>query len=207
MRVYQQIVMGLFIMKDNIIMLAKLILTYLWNGIKVVRFRNFGRNSSIMRGLQVHNPSGVFISNNVRIGKFARLSCYPIKAKLGSILIGDNCYIGDFFSVLSADCVEIKNDVLFASYVTLIGENHGMDPECGIKYGLQELTGGKVVVNDHCWIGEKVIIMPGVTIGAYSIIGAGSVVTHDVPDYSLAVGNPAKIIKRYDFEQKKWIKV
>ncbi len=194
-------------MKENIKNIVKRVLTYYWNGYKVVRFRKFGNNSSIMKGLQVHSPKGIFISNNVRIGNFARLSCYPTKTKTGTITIEDNCYIGDFFSVLTADDVLIKRDVLFASYVTIIGENHGMDPECGLKYGLQELKGDKVLIEDHCWIGEKVIILPGVKIGSYSIIGAGSVVTHDIPSYSLAVGNPAKVIKKYDFKKKDWIKV
>ena len=187
--------------------IVKVLLSYLLNGFHIVRFSHFGKGSSILKGLIVNHPKGVSIHNKVRIGRFARLSCYSIKEKYGTITIMDNCYIGDFFSVLTGDDIVIENDVLFASYITIIGENHGMNPECEIKYGLQELTGGKVKIKSHSWIGEKVIIMPGVTIGSYSIIGAGSVVTHDIPDYSLAVGNPAKVIKQYDFNQKKWVKV
>ena len=58
-----------------------------------------------------------------------------------------------------------------------------------------------------CWVGEKVIIMPGVTIGDRSIIGAGAIVTRDIPPYSIAVGNPAKVIKRYNFKTHSWEKV
>lgn len=60
---------------------------------------------------------------------------------------------------------------------------------------------------DECWIGERAIIMPGVTIGKRSVIGAGAVVTKSVPQYCVAVGNPAKIIKKFDFEQGKWVRV
>ena len=194
-------------MTDKIKQLAKLFLTYFWNGSKVIRFGKFGQGSSIMKGLQVHKPKGIYISNNVRIGKSCRLSCYSTQSKNGTITVEDNCYIGDYLSIMTADDVLIREDTLFASFVTILGENHGMDPECGIKYGLQDLKGSRVVISDHCWIGEKVIILPGVTIGAYCIIGAGSVVTHDIPSYSIAVGNPAKVVKIYSFEQKKWIKV
>ena len=186
---------------------VKVLLSYILNGHHLVRFSRFGKGSSILKGLIVNHPQGVSIYDKVRIGRNARLSCYPIKGEYGKIVIKDNCYIGDYFSVITADWVEIEEDVLFASFVTIIAENHGMDPECGVKYGLQELSGKKVLIKDHCWIGEKVIVMPGVTIGSYSIIGAGSVVTQDIPDYCIAVGNPAKVIKKYSFKEKRWVKI
>jgi len=194
-------------MFNSIKTLVKVFMSFIRNGFKIIRFTKFGKGSSILKGLIVNHPQGVCIYDKVRIGRNARLSCYPINGEFGKIVIKNNCYIGDYFSVITADYVEIEEDVLFASYVTIIAENHGMDPECGIKYGLQELSGKKVLIKNHSWIGEKVIVMPGVTVGAYSIIGAGSVVTHDIPDYSIAVGNPAKIVKKYSFEQKKWLKV
>ena len=71
----------------------------------------------------------------------------------------------------------------------------------------QELTGKGVCIDEGSWIGEKVCILPGVTIGKKCIIGAGSVVTKDVPDYCIACGNPAKVIKKYDFDEHRWIRV
>ena len=103
--------------------------------------------------------------------------------------------------------VTIKQDTLIASYVAIIGENHGMDPEIGVKYGKQPLIKLNVEIGNNCWIGEKVVILPNVKIGDWCIIGACSVVNKSIPPYSIAVGNPAKVIKRYNFETHNWERI
>lgn len=163
-----------------------------------------GKNVVILRGLEVHSPKGIHIGNNVRIGKDARLSCYNIEGG-GKIVISDNCYIGNRFSVLSGASVQICNNVLIASDVAIVSENHGKDCSIGLSYGKQPLVCSPVTISEFSWIGEKVLILPGVTLGKWSIIGGGSVVTKDVPDYCIAVGNPARIIKQYDHRNKKWV--
>ena len=120
------------------------------------------------------------------------------------IIIGDGCNIGQRFSILAGGKVHIGNGVLIASDVLITSENHSIDPEAGALYMDQPLICKDVIIKNGCWIGEKVVIMPGVVIGEKSVIGAGSVVTKNIPDYSIAVGNPAKVIKQYDFENHKW---
>ena len=115
--------------------------------------------------------------------------------------------LGYYLTILNASTVTIGNDVLFASHVMISSENHGMDPESEKSYMAQPLESKPVSIGDGCWIGEKVCILPGVNIGKKCIIGAGSVVTKSIPDYSIAVGNPAKVIKRYNFENHNWVKV
>ena len=94
--------------------------------------------------------------------------------------------------------------MLFASNILITNENHGINPENEVPYMNQDLSAKPIEIGDGCWIGEKVCILPGVNIGKKSIVGAGSVVTKSIPAYSIAVGNPAKIIKKYNFDHKKW---
>ena len=187
--------------------LIKRCLTYLANPISMLKIAEVGRHIYIGKGLHVDNGKGVYLRESVRLGRNCRISCYDVNKRLGKITIEDNCYICDHFSALAGGDIQVGSHTLVASYVCILAENHGMDPESGVRYGLQELTGKPTIIGSYCWLGEKCIIMPGVSVGDWSIIGAGAVVTKDVPPYSIAVGNPAKIIKRYNFEIHSWEKV
>ena len=79
-----------------------------------------------------------------------------------------------------------------------------MDPELRESYVKQPITTREVVVEEGCWIGSRVTLLPGVTIGKKSIIGTNSVVTKCIPSYSIAAGVPAKVIKRFDFSVHQW---
>lgn len=182
--------------------IIKAIFSYLFNPFSLLRMKKVGRCIDIRRGLRVNNPRNIQLGDNVRIGRMSRLSSY----ECGKIIIEDNCYIGQFFSVMAGGDIIIKKNALIASYVAVIGENHSMNPEAGVKYGKQPLIKQNVVIGENCWIGEKAIILPGVTIGDWSIIGAGAIVNKPIPPYSIAAGNPAKVIKKYDFETKQWIR-
>lgn len=114
--------------------------------------------------------------------------------------------IGFNFTALSAGKLTIGDNCLFASDVFISTEDHGMIPG-GEKYIEQPLTSKDVTIENNCWIGEKVCILAGVHVGQWSIIGSGAVVTHDVPEYSIAVGNPARVIKRFNFQSWAWEKV
>ena len=177
--------------------------------LKKRNFYSFGKNSIIEKPyLQLSGLKGVSIGNEVTILKNCRLAVYG-EISNESIIIGDRTYIGFGFTALStsSSTIKIGKDVLFASNVLISSENHGIDPELGIPYMNQNLTSEDVSIDDGCWIGEKVIILPGVHIGKNSIVGAGSIVTKSIPDYSIAAGNPARVIKKYDFTKKRWEKI
>lgn len=157
----------------------------------------------IMRGKALKVQMKYFRpSENVHLGSGTRIQSYCGK----QLLIGKNTYIVNNCSFLIGGDISIGSNVLIASNVMITSENHQINPEEKRSYGQQPLVTKDVVVSDGCWIGEKAIILPGVHIGKKSVIGAGSVVTHSIPDFSIAVGNPAKVIKIYDFEKHEWVK-
>lgn len=148
------------------------------------------------------------IGEDSQILQNSRIWCYEQKGLAKpQIRIGKHCYLGYHLSILAGADVTIDDWVLMASDILITTESHGMDPESEIAYMDQPLTVAPVHIKSGCWIGEKVVIMPGVTIGQKCIVGAGSIVTKDIPDYSIAVGNPARVIKQYDFETHQWVRV
>ena len=95
------------------------------------------------------------------------------------------------------DCsiVKIGHRVSFGPFVSIFGATHETDVQSrrrGVEYSKP------VAIGDDCWIGGNVTIMAGVTIGKGCTIGAGSIVTRDIPDFSVAVGSPAKVVKKVD---------
>ena len=141
------------------------------------------------------------LSNN-RLNVYNNLT--GLKSKL---ILGNNCYIGFNFSALCGENITIGNEVLIASNVFISSENHGMNPESQMPYMDQPLECKPVTIDDGTWIDEKVCILSGVTIGKKCIIGAGAVVNKSIPDYSIAAGVPAKVIKKYNYKTHSWEKV
>ena len=123
---------------------------------------------------------------------------------VGAVIIGDRTKIG--FSNTIIGPVSIGNDIRLAQNITLSGLNHNyQDTKTPIHK--QGVTTSPIIVEDETWIGANVVVVAGVTIGKHSIVAAGSIVTKDIPPYSVAVGNPAKVIKQYNFETKTWEKI
>lgn len=172
--------------------------------------KHIGKNSKV--GLLYNFLNGKYISigDHTSIGRYARLHCYDhyngVKFQ-PKIEIGSNCIFGPNLTILCADSVVIEDNVAFAGYITIVNENHGTDVEHELPFYRQTLTSAPVLVKEGSWIGERCCILPGVTIGKKCIIGSGSVVTKSIPDYSIAVGNPAKVVKRWNFETHMWEKV
>ena len=104
----------------------------------------------------------------------------------------------------AVDQVEIGADVMFAFNVTVLDNLHGYDHQRE-PYKYQPLQNiAPVQIGRGCWIGQNVVILPGVTIGEMAVIGANSVVTHSLPPRSIAVGAPARVIKQWDDAAQQW---
>lgn len=124
----------------------------------------------------------------------------------GSIKIGDRVFIGHHSLLQSHDNAQIVigQDTLIANDVKIFASNHETgSPENGYRVE----KGASVKIGNNVWIGSSAILLPGRTIGDFSVIGAGTLITKSVPPYSLCVGNPGKIIKKYDQNSKKWIRM
>ncbi|MDE7418976.1 MAG: acyltransferase [Muribaculaceae bacterium] len=125
-------------------------------------------------GSVVHAPLTMMLSREVKIGK--------------NVIIMGGCLM------MSAGGITIDDDAMIAANVQLITNNHDM-------YDRSLLLCKPIHIKRGAWIGAGATIMPGVTVGRYAAVGAGSIVTHDVPDHAIVVGSPAKVI-RYLEEDK-----
>lgn len=172
------------------------------------KFKKFGRNSYIMKPYMLTNARYIEIDDQVIIRGYSRIEAIKsdnFEEQAHLIRIGKGTKIEQFFHVGACDLVDIGDNVLIASRVFITDHNHCFyDINVPIKHqGFQ--SGGKVVIEKNAWIGEGCVILPGVTIGRNSVIGANAVVTKDIPPYSVAVGAPAKVIKKFDFSHNRWI--
>jgi acetyltransferase-like isoleucine patch superfamily enzyme len=123
------------------------------------------------------------------------------------IEIGDDVYIGPHLYLVCVSSVTIGNGVVLSERIFITDVSHGFSPGAGLILK-QKLTPGRPISIGECsFVGFGASIMPGVSIGRNCIVGSNAVVTKSVPDYCLLVGNPAKIVKRYDLEKQMWIRV
>jgi acetyltransferase-like isoleucine patch superfamily enzyme len=113
-----------------------------------------------------------------------------------NITLGDNVYLGKGTEIDAAGGVIIGNGVIFGPEVCMYSRTHNFDSDdLGALPFDNKFIVSQVTIKDYVWIGRRVLILPGVTIGKAAIIGAGSIVSRDVPDYAVAAGNPAKVIR------------
>lgn len=113
-----------------------------------------------------------------------------------NITIGDNFFSNSNLTLLDVAPITIGNDVLIAPNVGIYTAGHVLDPEIRKKTGAE--FGQPITIGNNCWIGANVTILPGVTIGDNVVVGAGSVVTKDLPNDVLAVGNPCKVLRKFN---------
>lgn len=123
--------------------------------------------------------------------------------------MGDHTELGNHSVVSAFHSVTIGKGVLTGPHVYIADHNHCYEnPNLPIYLqGVSCKDNSRVEIGDGSWIGTNVVIVGNVSIGKQCVIGANSVVTHDIPDYSVAVGIPAKVIKQYDFSNNQWLKV
>ena len=121
------------------------------------------------------------------------------------VSIGDRCLIGKGSGIVGHFSITIGNDVWTGHHVYITDQNHGYE-DVSVPISRQSQPERAVIIGDGSWLGHGSIILPGVTIGEHVVIGANSVVTKDIPSFSVAVGSPARVIRKY-VENEGWIDV
>ena len=152
------------------------------------------------------NPQFMTIGNNKAIGKGFILHCFRGGQQEPQLIIGDSFWARDNLTIFCAEKVTIGDNVTLAKDVFITDENHGTSP-LSESYRMNPLETKEIEIGDGCWLGEKVCVLPGVHIGKKTIIGAGSVITKDIPEYCIAAGNPCRAIKIYDHNRNEWVRV
>ena len=182
-------------------------LNHLYNKLYTERmkkvFASVGDNAYIMSNIYVRGGQKIIIGNNfycywgVRIETY---SCHNGMKFNPQIIIGNNVSINPDCHIGAINRIEIHDGVLMASRVFITDHFHGKINREELLVSPQKrilFAKGTVIIKKDAWLGEGVAVMPGVTIGENSVIGANAVVTKDIPDNSIAVGIPAKVIKQF----------
>jgi lipopolysaccharide O-acetyltransferase len=188
-------------------------------GLLPVRFGNRPRKLKINRPVAIRGASRIFFGEDVHIGprsflkaitKTSSLMTHPEGLHVtqyfdSKIVIGNRVSATSELHLAAHVGITIEDDVMLASNVFIADASHGYENAI-VPYKYQGVTNvAPIVIKSGCWIGQNVVILPGVTIGELSIIGANSVVTRSIPARCIAAGVPARVIKRWHQETQSWV--
>jgi len=172
------------------------------------RFRSFGEGSAICFPVAaLYGERYISIGAGTVIGPYVTLSAgVSPEHELGDVevvTIGDRCLIGRGSGIVAHERVVMGDDVFTGHHVYITDANHGYeDPTTPPSQ--QFAASRPVSIGASSWLGHGTIVLPGCMIGRHVVVGAGSVVTGDLPDFSVAVGNPARVIRRF-VEGQGWV--
>lgn len=170
---------------------------------------DLGKHSKVIRPMRIIGKRFIHIGTSSVIMHDSRLEAvysYAGDSFSPCIRIGDNVDIQQRVHITCAERVEIGNNVSILPDVLITDINHPYT-DISLPPKMQKLEYKPVYIGEETIIGMGARILPGVIIGKHCCIGTNAVVISNIPDYSVAVGIPAVVVKKYDFEQQKWCKV
>jgi len=170
----------------------------LWKRNLRFRLLNIDSFISVNAKIEYDHIMNLKLSEGVRVESYTLLGvCSQDRKNPNSYLeIGCNTYIGEFNNIrATGGIIKIGKCCNISQHCSLIASNHSIAKGSCISSQPWDATKTGITLGDDVWVGANSVILPGVTIGMGAVIGAGSVVTKNIPEYAIAVGNPAKVIK------------
>ena len=168
-----------------------------------------GKGCLIMLPFKCNSAGDIFLGEKITICGGSWIDCFRSYAGVGfkpRLEIGEGTYLGHRSHIMVIGKMTIGKNVMLADGVYISDNLHGFE-DITTRVQDQPLKHAPVTIEDEVWLGENVCVLPGVVIGRHSVIGSNAVVAKSIPPYSVAVGSPAKVIRRYNEESKQWERV
>ena len=184
-------------------------------------FKSCGRRPALGRGVVLRVPNQIALGNGVVVDDYATLDVRgsdasveimdrvsigrfsTVAAKGGHVILRSGCNVGSYCRIATNSRVDIGESVLLGAYCYVGPGNHQTTEEGGSLISAPMEIRGGVSIGEHSWLGTRVTVLDGVRIGKHAIIGAHALVTQDVPDWGVAVGTPARVVKIRTPDQKR----
>ncbi len=171
------------------------------------RGAHIGRGFHLGAHAQLYGLSGLSVADRVNIGRRARLETHRTERGQGQLSIGSGANIGNDFHAGAVLRVLIGRNCMFASGVTILDHDHDFgDPLDPVRCA-DGVVAAPTVIEDNVFLGERVVVLKGVRIGNGCVIGANSVVTQDLPPFTMAAGAPARPLRRFSESTGRWERI
>ena len=173
------------------------------------QFKEFGAGARISPPFRFYGLNRMSLGDNVMINRDCWIQTIPgsNQGNEAKLVIGSHTGIGMGAHISAVERVLIEEYVLLARNVHIADHAHAFEniDVSIMEQGINRIA--PVTIGRETWLGENVVVLPGVTIGKHCVLGANSVVNSSIPDYSVAVGAPARVVKQFNRNSSKWERV